>query len=518
MRKYILALIALLPLGACGSVETRKDPEAGPQDDRIHLNLPVQEEVLPNGMRILIVEKPGAPRVHCSLYWRVGSVHERPGITGLAHFFEHMMFKGTRTIGTRDPDKDADLNDKIEAVMEEVRQLKLRRLERERRGLEPLKVDEERMKELMEEYAQYVKEQQEITISEHLSKLYQANGGTDLNASTSFDRTNYYVELPSNKVELFFWLESDRFRAPVFREFYPEREVVKEERRMRTDSTPTGLIEEAFWAAFWKAHPYSWPVIGWMSDIDQYRLRDAQAYFRTHYSPQNCTAIFVGDIKADEIRSLARRYFGRLERFAEDPDPIVTQEPEQPAPSRMTAEADADNSIQVQWHGPSQVHADAPALDVLAVSLDGLTGRLHKRLVVEKEIALQAGAWYWGMRFGGVLNCNAQPDLEGAQDAEARVAEVEREIYAVLEEIKEKGLMERELEKAKNKLLADLVRQLQANEGISGMLGYYDTVGSWRDLAAWMEGVQAVTNERIQQVARKYFTVNGRNVLVVRRR
>lgn len=287
---------------------------------------------------------------------------------------------------------------------------------------------------------------------------------------------------------------------------------------MRTDSTPTGLVDEAFWASFWESHPYSWPVIGWMSDIDQYRLKDAQDYFKRHYSPQNCTAIFAGDIKAGEIKSLALRYFGRLERSAQEPDPIITQEPEQPAPKRMVAEADSDDMIQCQWHGPAQVHKDSAALDVLAVALTDLTGRLHKRLVLEKKIALGAGSYYWGLRYGGVLNCYAQPDLEGVKDKDARIGEVERGIYAVIEEIKDNGITDRELEKVKNKLLAGQVRQLQTLDGITSLLGYYDTVGSWKDLGAWMDGVQAVTIGQIRAVAKKYFTANGRNVLIIKRK
>src|SRR5688572_30911158 len=249
--------------------------------------LPVEELVLDNGMRILVVERHDVPRVHCSLWWRVGSVHERPGVTGLSHFFEHMMFMGTDVIGTTDPARDAELNAKIEAVMSKIREIKLARLEDARRGVK--RDDEAAYAALRKEYEALIEEQKKISVPEALSKIFQANGGTGLNATTSYDRTNYFVELPANKVELFCWLESDRFLKPVFRSFYPEREVVKEERRMRTDSTPTGLVNEAYMSMFWQAHPYGWPVIGWMSDIDQYTLSDAEAYYRTHYSPENCT-------------------------------------------------------------------------------------------------------------------------------------------------------------------------------------------------------------------------------------
>ena len=214
-------------------------------------NLPIEEFVLGNKMRVLVIPRKDVPRVHCSLWWRVGSVNERPGVTGLSHFFEHMMFMGTERIGTTDATMDAALNLAIEKVMGRIRRIKLQRLERKRRGLKPSKKGEKKYKTLRAEYLKLVEEQKKITIPEHLSKIFQAHGGTGLNATTSFDRTNYFVELPANKVELFMWLESDRFLAPVFRSFYPEREVVKEERRMRYDSTPTGLISQQYWASFW---------------------------------------------------------------------------------------------------------------------------------------------------------------------------------------------------------------------------------------------------------------------------
>ena len=294
----------------------------------VGFKLPVEELILDNGMRVLVVERHEAPRVFCSLWWRVGSVNERPGATGLSHFFEHMMFMGTDVIGTTDTRKDAELNQKIETVMGEVRRIKLRRLEARRRGEAPPPADETRYESLWKEYEGYVEEQKKITIPEHYSKIVQSHGGTNTNATTSYDRTNYFVELPANKVELFCWLESDRFLKPVFRGFYPEREVVKEERRSRTDSTPTGLVSEAYWSMFWQAHPYRWPVLGWMSDIDLYTLSDAQRYFETHYSPENCTAIFVGDVQAADVKDLCRRYFGRLKRSAAGREAIVTQEPE----------------------------------------------------------------------------------------------------------------------------------------------------------------------------------------------
>ena len=471
--------------------------------------LPVEELVLDNGMRILLVERHDVPRVHCSLWWRVGSVHERPGVTGLSHFFEHMMFMGTDVIGTTDPARDAELNAKIEAVMTKIRAIKLRRLEAGRRGAEADVQDEAALRK---EYEALVAAQKEIIVPEHLSKIFQANGGTGLNATTSYDRTNYFVELPANKVELFCWLESDRFLKPVFRSFYPEREVVKEERRMRTDSTPTGLVNEAYMAMFWQAHPYGWPVIGWMSDIDQYTLSDAQDYYKTHYSPENCTALFVGDVDPKAVKDLARRYFGRLRRFPGERPAVVTQEPEQTAERRMAAEVDAQDEINIRWHAPSGVHKDSPTIDLLMNVFGGRSGRLYKPLVEEKKLALETEAWYWSLRYGGAIHLGASP-REGVD-----AAEVEKAIDAIVEDVRTKGVSDRELRKAKNQQMADLVRTLKTNAGIAQQLGYFETIGTYHDFFAYMKGFEAATPADLKAAAETYLKPVGKNTLVLKRK
>ncbi len=500
------AILFLLVLGCAGAAPAPQDPAGS------SFRLPVDELVLDNGFRVLVVERPGAPRVYCSLWWRVGSVNERPGITGLSHFFEHMMFMGTDVIGTTDAKKDAELNAKIEETMTKIRAIKLRRLEAGRRGSEPDPADEKSFEELWGVYKGLVAEQKKITIPEHLSKLFQAAGGTRLNATTSWDRTNFFVDLPANKVELFCWLESDRFLKPVFRSFYPEREVVKEERRMRTDSTPTGLAGEAYWSAFWQSHPYSWPVIGWMSDIDQYTLADAERYYRTHYSPENCSAIFVGDVKAADVKDLCRRYFGRLKRFPEGRDAIVTQEVEQTVERRLLAEVDAQDEVNIRWHGPSGVHRDSAAVDLLMASFAGRSGRFYRPLVEEKKLAVDVESSYHSLRYGGVIHVGATLQ-EGAS-----AAELEKAMDAIVEGVRKDGISDRELQKVKNQQLADMVRQLKTSAGAAQQLGYFETIGTHRDFDAYMKNVESATAEDLKRCAGQYLKPGGKNVLVVKRK
>ena len=483
---------------------------ARPQDSGF--KIPVRDFTLPNGMRVLVVERHEVPRVFCSLWWRVGSVHERPGVTGLSHFFEHMMFMGTDVIGTKDAKRDAELNAQIEDVMGRIRRIKLARLEADRRGVPADPAVEAPYQALMKEYEGYVEEQKKIIIPEHLSKIFQANGGTGLNATTSVDRTFYFVDMPANKVELFCWLESDRFLKPVFRSFYPEREVVKEERRMRTDSTPTGLIHESFNAMFWQSHPYKWPVIGWMSDIDQYTMADAERYYRTHYSPQNCTAIFVGDVPFDELKAMCERYFGRLRRSPVERDPIVTVEPEQVAERRMVAEANAQDDFSIHWHGPSGVHKDTAYCDLLTSVLGGRSGRLYRPLVEEKKLALEVQAGYESRRYGGSIVIDATP-REGAD-----VAALEKAIEGIVEDLRKNGVTERELQKARNQQLADLVRSLKTTQGVAHQLGYFEVIGTFKDFDAYVQAVETATAADLQRVAEQYLKPTGRNILVIQRK
>jgi len=280
----ILVLLLTVPLGAAQK----------PQID-------VQELSLPNGMKWLLFENHDSPTVAAGWTARVGSVNERPGITGISHFFEHMMFKGTRVIGTRDAEADLKLIEEQEKVRDLMRAEMAVMRERLRRGeIDDLQKPEsktERYQQLERRFDELVQKQRETIVKDQMDQIYTKNGGEFMNAFTGEDQTVYYVRVPSNKLELWAWLESDRLLNPVFREFYSERDVVFEERRLRTESTPLGKFDEDFNALFWEAHPYQWPVVGWASDIPMYTLAQAKDYFATYYAPNNLTGALVGDFK-----------------------------------------------------------------------------------------------------------------------------------------------------------------------------------------------------------------------------
>ncbi len=492
---------------------------------------PVKEHTLSNGMRVLIVERHDEPTVACSWVARVGSVNERPGITGLAHLFEHMMFKGTKTIGTRNAARDAELNaaqDRIQAqIREELAQLRLRQRRGELVHFQDPKVRTPRLQELMAQFDALVKEQRGLVVKDEIWTLYAGAGGTGMNASTSQDRTNYIVSIPSNKLEFWCWLESDRLANPVFREFYSERNVILEERKQTLESRPGGLVDEAFNAMVWMGHPYHWQVIGWPSDISQVTREQAAEFFATYYAPNNLTAILVGDVKAAEALPMLERYFGRIPANPKGVPDVITEDPAQPAEQRMVAEVETSPSVQVVFKTVPAVHRDGPALSALASVLSGsgggmmgmrgggggrASGRLAKALVLGQQAATSAMAFSRGQKYGGTFVLRATP-APGK-----RPEEVEPLLYAELAKVAKEGITDAELERVKNAYQMGLYARLDSNVGIRETLTAAEATGSWRDLEIGVRAMMAVTKEDVQRVAAAYFSKENRSVLITQRK
>ena len=494
--------------------------------------IPVVERTLPNGMRLLMVERHEQPTIAFGWLARVGSANEGPGMTGMAHLFEHMMFKGTKTIGTRDPRRDAELNDRQDEVQAGIRQeMKVLR-EKQRRGeiasmMDP-KARTPRLQELLAEFDRLVKEQRGLIVKDEMDRIYTQAGGTGLNASTSEDRTFYIVSLPSNKLELWFWLESDRLANPVFREFYSERDVILEERRQTLESRPGGVVGEAFNAMTWMASPYHWEVIGWPSDISQVTREQANEFFATYYAPNNITAILVGDFSADAAYALAEKYFGRIPANPKGVPEVITLEPPQPAEQRMVAEVETTPSLQVEWKTVAAVHKDAPALQALAGILGGAqmfmgrpggpggmrapSGRLHKALVLDQKIATSASASSRGMKMGGIFGFRVTP-APGKSPGELEPA-----LYAEIEKVVKDGVTDEELQRFKNGSRVGLYGRLETNTGIRETLSQYLTTGTVEDFKGTLARIQAVTRDDVQRVARLYLVKDGRNVLLTSRK
>jgi predicted Zn-dependent peptidase len=476
----------------------------------------VQELTLGNGMRFLLFEHHESPTVAAGWLAHVGSVNEREGITGISHFFEHMMFKGTKTIGTKDIEADLRIIEEQEKVREEMRREMEIMREKLRRGeIDDLQKPESwtpRYRELDKRFDELVAKQREIIIKDQMDQIYTKNGGENLNAGTTEDLTLYFIRLPSNRLELWAWLESDRLLNPVFREFYSERDVVFEERRMRTESTPLGKYDEAFNALFWEAHPYKWPVVGWPSDIPAFTKADADDYFATYYAPNNLTGVIVGDFKVTELRPLLERYFGRIPRGPKDPPPMVTMEPKQLGEKRYRAEAETSPTVRVWWHGLPFAHKDRTALDLLSDVLSGRTGRLYKGLVTGKQVANEVSASVDLKKYDGIFEVECVVK-DGKDPAAAEAA-----IFEETDKLRSEPVGAEELQKVKNQGKANAYRRLSSPFSIAIQLMFYEGLGDWHYINTYADEVERTTAADLQRVAQKHLTPENRSVGVFLRK
>lgn len=472
------------------------------QDFRKEFEKKVTEFTLANGLKFIVVQRPEAPVFSYTTYANVGSVDENVGLTGLAHFFEHMAFKGTRTIGTTNLDAELAVFEKQDALFARVKQER-------RKGA---KADRARLKEWEEELKALDKEAENYIVHDEFEEIIQRAGGVDFNADTAWDRTRYYYSLPANRLEMWMSLESDRFLNPVLREFYRERDVVTEERRLGENDPANRLVED-FFATMFKAHPYGQPVVGHMSDIRSWTRADAQAWFQKYYGPSNLTISVVGHVDPVEVQRLAKLYFGRLPKTPK-PDPVDTEEPEQQGERRCTIVAQAQPMIIMGYHRPEFTHEDNAVFDAMTdIISEGRTSRLYRSLVRDQKLAIvtAAGSVSGAMdRYPGLFYFISIPAPDRS------IEENEKALLAQIEKVRSEPVTPEELAKARNRARAGLIRQLNSNLGLAQQIVFYEALtGDWRNLFVQLEKIDRVTAADIQRVAKKYLTPNNRTVGVL---
>src|SRR6185369_8775714 len=343
----------------------------------------VKEHTFPNGLKLLMVERHTSPTVAAWIRYKVGSVDERSDERGIAHLLEHMLFKGTKTLGTTDYEKEKPLLDRIEAVAQQVM---LEKAKREKGDAAQIARLEKDLSDLEKEAGKYV-------VKEEFAQIYNRNGGANYNAYTSKDGTTYLISLPSNKLELWAAIESDRMQNAVLREFYSERSVVMEERRRSVVAEPEGKLWENFVAASFLAHPYGQPTIGWMSDIENLTRTKAEKFFHSYYGPQSAIVAIVGDIDPKATIALVERYFGAIPP-GRTPAPVTTVEPKQEGERQIEQLAEAEPTLMLAFHKPAISAPDDYVFDVISMILgQGRTSRLYKKLIIEQQIATEVGVF-----------------------------------------------------------------------------------------------------------------------------
>jgi len=451
----------------------------------------ITEFTLANGLHFIIFERHEAPVVSFHSLVNAGSVDDPSGQTGIAHMFEHMAFKGTETIGTKNWPAEKQALDQVEHVYD--------RYDAERNKGE--KADAKKLAALQQELKAAIEKANNYVIPNAYTQIIEENGGVGLNAGTGEDSTSYFYNLPRNRLELWFLLESQRFYDPVFREFYKERDVVREERRMRVESSPEGMLEEVLLAGAFEAHPYHNMPGGWASDIENFRETEAVAFYKKYYVPANITLGIAGDVDPKECRRLAEKYFSILPAGPLPSGPR-TVEPPQKGERRLEVQSPAQPFMFIGYKRPNQASPDDPVFDVLSEIFSGeRTGLLYKELVRDSKIALAAGAQSSvpGGKYPNLFLFILFPNMGHT------VEENEKECYKIIEHVKTDKVDEATLNRIKIKVRAALIHKLDSNSGMAEALtSYYVAYGDWRKMFTEIDEIGKVTADDVQRVARQY--------------
>jgi predicted Zn-dependent peptidase len=461
----------------------------------------VTVKVLPNGLTLIICERPEAPVFSYVTIVDAGDANDPGGESGLAHMFEHLAFKGTKDVGTTNYAAEKVALAKVEAAYDAYDTEYRKRV-----GRSP-----EKLKELHAKFETAEKAANQYVIPNEFTEIAEANGATGLNAQTGLDDTEYFWSMPSNRLQLWAFLESDRIANPVPRQFYRERNVVMEERRMRIDSNPIGRMVEQFLATAYVAHPYGRPGVGWESELSQITATEAKAFHKKYYVPANITVAVVGDVKPTDLPML-EKYFGAIPGGPK-PEPMTTVEPPQTAEKSVVIKDPTQPLYLEGYHKPDYRSPDDAVYDAIQdIFSNGRTSRLYRSLVEKQGIAAEAEGFsgFPGTKFPGLFAFFAVPNA-GHTPQEMRDA-----IHKEIEKLKTTDVTDAELEMFKTRARADVLRGLADNQGIAEQLATYQLrYGDWRELFNQLNRIDAVTKADIRRVANQIFVPSNRTYAMV---
>ena len=454
---------------------------------------------LKNGLKILMMERHLSPTISFYIRHRVGAIDEDDGRTGTAHLLEHMMFKGTKTIGTKNYNKEDKI---IRLIAKTGKNLDAERMKGKYANKSSIDSLTKRLELLQQEH-------KKLFVENEIDRLYTENGADHMNATTGLDLTTFHVSLPSNRIELWARIEADRMTNPVFREFYSERNVIMEERKQRVDSDPQGQLYEQMLASAYIAHPYRRPILGWPSDLQFLSIEYTAAFFKKYYAPNNTVIAIVGDIDPAITIKIVTKYFGYIPRRNLDSAPI-TEEPPQKGERRINILADANPKVIIAYHKPAMPDFDDLVFDVIECILSkGRTSRFYKSLVEERAIAesIQTANGVPGAKYPNLFVIFAKPRHPHSS------AEVEMSIYDEIEHLKSRAVSKRDLDKTKNQLKADFIRSLETNSGLANILSYFEIItGDYHYITDHIKIIEKVTPEDIMRVTKKYLIPENRTV------
>ncbi|MCP4150979.1 MAG: insulinase family protein [bacterium] len=459
----------------------------------------ISEFTLPNGLKFILLEDHSVPIATFMIYANVGGSDERVGINGISHYLEHMAFKGTSVIGTTNYEAEKKLFKQMDLLWDKIV------AEKNSSGPDQEKITgyQKELDGLVEEAAQYVKPNEFVNIMKR-------HGGSDFNAGTGIDSTMYYFNLPSNKLELWMYMESSRFTDPVFREFYKERGVIREERLMRTENNFIGKLFEEMLALSYKVHPYRTSVIGPMSDIENISRTDMYHYFRTNYTAKNMVVGIAGDIYPDQLKKLATKYFSKLKPGRKN-FRIYTKEPKQLGEKSMTIYDDYEPLVAVGYHIPSMLHEDFIKFSILDnIITSGRSSRLQKKLIIDKKSATQVASFAGlpGSKYPTLYLLAAFPTKGHNND------EMLKAIDEEIERLKTTPVTGEELNSAKTREKLFIINGLKSSEGMIGQLLRAEAFrGSWRKTFDNLDAIEKITTEDIQKLVNKYLVKSNRSIV-----
>jgi predicted Zn-dependent peptidase len=457
----------------------------------------ITTKVLPNGLTIIVCERPEAPVFSYTTFVDAGDVNDPSGESGLAHMFEHLAFKGTTQIGTKDWPKEKIALEKVEEAEQAV--------EDQRRN--PRGTNKQKLAEAEAEFRKAQADAEQYVVPNQFTEVAERNGAEGLNAETGLDETQYFWSMPENRLELWAWLESSRLADTVPREFYKERDVVMEERRMRTDSNPIGRLLEQFLATAYVAHPYGRSGVGWPSEVGQITATEAMEFHKKYYVGANLVVAVVGDVKAAEIMPMLEKYFSKVPA---GPKPLLmpTVEPKQFAEKTVFIREQTQPFYIEGYHRGSYKDPDDAVYDAISdIMSNGRVSRLYRSLVRDQQIAAEAQGFspYPGDKFPGLFAFYAVP-LPGHSPQEMATA-----IHKEIDKLKSSDVSDEELAMFKTRARADLLRGLADNQGLAQALAEYQTrYGDWRELFRQLEKVDKVTKADIRRVANQVFVASNR--------
>jgi predicted Zn-dependent peptidase len=462
----------------------------------------VTTKVLPNGLTVLLIERPEAPVFSYFTLIDAGDANDPMGQSGLAHMFEHLAFKGTEQIGTTDWPAEKVALEKVE-VAYAAYDAEFRK----RVGQDPVK-----LKQLREAFDAAKKDAQQYVVPNQFTEIAEENGATGINASTGLDSTEYFWSMPANRLELWAYMESGRLGHPVPREFYKERDVVMEERRMRTDSNPIGRMVEQFLATAYVAHPYGRPGVGWESELSQIDATEAAAFHKKYYTPSNIVIAVAGDVNAATAMPIMEKYFDPIPTGPK-PEPMTTAEPPQNSEKSVVIREATQPFYIEGYHRSDYLDPDDQVYDAITDILsNGRVSRLYRSLVRDQRIAAEAEGFsgFPGTKFPGLFAFYAVP-LPGHTPQEMRTA-----IHKEIDKLKTQDVTDEELAMFKTRARVDLLRSLGDNQGLAESLATYQLrYGDWRELFRQLDKIDKVSKADIRRVANKVFTENNRTYAMI---